>query len=297
VAQPIVMQPDGMDAALVAARTAAGAQGKAAASPERGAEDALAAAEVVEAAAPAEAEDRPRLVGLRGGLDPRRAVDGAGADAAFPPHAADPAPALRLVPGGRDRDLGAPRDPLEAVRARGTQEPGDARRELPSDPGPSGIAAPAASGPSSLASEGAEASAATPARDAVDQITTRLRDIKGPGRHEISVRLDPPDLGSVRIDARLEGARLHVQIRAEHAPTGEMLADALPRIRESLVQQGFVPMDVSVQLGMDTSARQFTRDGSPTFTPAPHGERVAPPPAVPAAARAVPISDGLDVWA
>ena len=137
-----------------------------------------------------------------------------------------------------------------------------------------------------------------PVRDAIDQIATRLREVKTPGRHELSVRLDPPDLGTVRIDARLEGATLHVQIRAEHAPTGEMLADAIPRLRESLVQQGFVPADVSVQLGLDNSGRQFTRDGTPTFTPPSDGERVpAPPGARAATARAVSATDGLDVWA
>jgi flagellar hook-length control protein FliK len=135
------------------------------------------------------------------------------------------------------------------------------------------------------------------ARDPVDQIATRLGEVRGQGRHELSLRLDPPDLGAVRIDARLEGARLHVQIRAEHAPTGELLADALPRLRESLVQQGFVPADVSVHLGLDASGRQFTHDGAPTFTAPPDREPAPEPRAARATARVVATTDGLDVWA
>ena len=50
-------------------------------------------------------------------------------------------------------------------------------------------------------------------REVVEQITTRLRDVSSPGRHELSVRLDPPELGAVQIDARLDGSRLHLVIR------------------------------------------------------------------------------------
>jgi hypothetical protein len=138
---------------------------------------------------------------------------------------------------------------------------------------------------------------AHPAREPIDQIATRLREVKTPGRHELSLRLDPPDLGTVRIEARLEGPRLHVQIRAEHAPTRDLLADALPRLRESLAQQGFVPTEVSVQLGFDASGRQFTRDSTPMFTPPSDGEPAPLPKVVRTATRVAAASDGLDVWA
>ena len=135
------------------------------------------------------------------------------------------------------------------------------------------------------------------ARGVVDQITTPLREIRSPGRHEISVRLDPPELGAVRIDARLDGGRLHVVIRAEHAVTGDLLADRLPQLRESLAQQGFTPGDVSVGLGLDASGRQSTRDGAPAFTPSFDGIPSRPARAVPPPVRAAFVADGLDVWA
>jgi flagellar hook-length control protein FliK len=156
--------------------------------------------------------------------------------------------------------------------------------------------------PSALAPREADAVAEThrpdPVRDPIDQIATRLRDVRGPGRHEISVRLDPPELGAVRIDARLDGARLSLSIVAEHAPTGELLADALPRLRETLSQQGFVPANVTVHLGFEAAGRQFTRDDAPTFTPPRDGELAPASPVVRLpAARAAVTSDGLDVWA
>jgi hypothetical protein len=144
----------------------------------------------------------------------------------------------------------------------------------------------------------AESSRPEPVRDPIDQIATRLRDVRGPGRHEISVRLDPPELGAVRIDARLDGARLSLSIVAEHAPTGELLADALPRLRETLSQQGFVPANVTVHLGFEAAGRQFTRDDAPTFTAPRDGELAPSSPAIRLpAARAATTSDGLDVWA
>lgn len=148
------------------------------------------------------------------------------------------------------------------------------------------------------AAEITESSRPEPVRDPIDQIATRLREVRGPGRHEISVRLDPPELGAVRIDARLEGARLSLQIVAEHAPTSELLADALPRLRETLAQQGFVPTAVTVHLGFEAAGRQFTRDDAPTFTPPRDGELAPASPVVRLpAARAALASDGLDVWA
>jgi hypothetical protein len=155
--------------------------------------------------------------------------------------------------------------------------------------------------PASLASRGvspaAEPARAEPVRHPVEQVAARLGELRREGRHEISLRLDPPDLGGVRIEARLEGARLEVQIRTEHASTRELLTEALPRLRESLAQQGFVPEQVSVQLGLDGSGRQQARDGAPMFTPPPSGGTVPRPPAVRVAAPSALVSDGLDVWA
>jgi len=257
--------------------------------------DVTAYAEVLDEAVTATAgEPRPRPMPAARGAEAIRIAQGSAS-----PESATDAMAQRFgaAMSSRTPRLDAGRDELPGLSARPSRDDGAAAAPA-SESGFSGASAPGPvlTGRSTL--DVAEPARAEPLRDPVDQIATRLREIRTPGRHEISVRLDPPELGAVRIDARLEGARLHLQIRAEHAPTGELLADALPRLRESLVQQGFVPADVSVHLGLDGSGRHSARDGAPTFAPPRDGEPSPQPRTVPAsAARAVVASDGLDVWA
>jgi len=244
------------------------------------------------------AEPRPRPAPVaRGGEALHRPgivppLETEGDDVIERPSAGLPARVTRVAPG---------RDPLPEGHASASRDADGAAPAPASDVAIGGATAPAASTTPRAAGDVVESPRPGPARDPVDQVVTRLREVKGPGRHEISLRLDPPDLGSVRIDARLEGARLHVQIRAEHAQTGERLSDALPRLRESLAQQGFVPGEVSVHLGLDASGsdagHRSARDGAPTFMPPLDGEAAPRPRVIPAAARAVAVSDGLDVWA
>jgi flagellar hook-length control protein FliK len=257
--------------------------------------DVTASAELLGEAETATAgEPRPRAIPAARGAEAIRIAQGS----ASPESAADAmAQRFGATMSSRAPRLDSGRDELPGLAARPSRDDGAAVAPA-SESTFSGASAtaPVLTGRSTL--EDAEPARAEPLRDPVDQIATRLREVRTPGRHEISVRLDPPELGAVRIDARLEGARLHLQIRAEHAPTGDLLADALPRLRDSLVQQGFVPADVSVHLGLDGSGRHSARDGAPTFAPPRDGEPSPQPRTVPAAAtRAVVASDGLDVWA
>jgi flagellar hook-length control protein FliK len=247
-------------------------------------------AEVAIAAAP-EADPRPRSTASARSADAPRGGDGAssevGSDDAAQRLSAGPASrVLRAAPGREDQPGFQGRESRDGETA-----------PSPSDSAIAGPSAPAASATLRPASDTVASARPEPVRDSVDQIATRLRDVRTDGRHEISLRLDPPDLGTVRIDARLEGTRLQVQIHAERATTGEALADALPRLREALSQQGFVPSEISVHLGLDASGRQFARDSAPTFTPPRDGEPSPQPRVVRAPARAVALSDGLDVWA
>lgn len=142
---------------------------------------------------------------------------------------------------------------------------------------------------------GAERSAARPL---VEQVVTRLTPLRQ-GRQEVSLRLEPADLGSIRVEAVLDGPRLSLRITAEHESARSLLEGALPRLRESLSQQGFVADQLTVQLGLDASARDFTgraftqfeRPGAldlPTRTP----DAVSPTPRWRQAS-----TDGLDLWA
>jgi hypothetical protein len=238
-------------------------------------------------------EAKPRPLVARGGerfgeRHGAAAQELVAADALARASADAPAPALRPAPS---------RDDSSRPGARASRDT-EAAVAPSSDVSMSAASTPAPAAGARAGLEDAESARPEPVRqDPVDQVVTRLREVRTPGRHEISVRLDPPDLGAVRIDARLEGARLTVQIRAEHVPTGELLTDALPRIREALSQQGFAPGDISVHLGLDASGRHSARDSAPTFTPPRDHEPSPQPRAVPAAAPVAAATDGLDVWA
>jgi hypothetical protein len=198
-------------------------------------------------------------------------------------------PVSRSVPTDARAEIAA------APGARAQRDDGERPDRAPTPPAAVSVEAAAPAARLAVPDHGPERPQAP--RPIVEQVVARLSEVRHSGRHEMSLRLDPPDLGGVRIEARLDGTRLQVEIRVDQAPTRELLAEALPRLRESLAQQGFVPDQVSVHLGLEGAGRHPGRDGAPAFTPPPSGEPLPPPrPARPAAPRAARASDGLDLW-
>jgi hypothetical protein len=203
---------------------------------------------------------------------------------------------------------GGPRARMESARE---SAPPDAT--LGAEPAAIDAASPVESGPTSFEAWTSAARATATDEPAepegvrapvVDQVVTRLSELRRDGRHEITMRLDPAELGGITIDARLEGTRLTVHIRAEHGATQELLTDALPRLRESLAQQGFVPEQVSVQLGLEGggafgggSARDHARPFEAEAAPMPATPAPARVPRASAAAASPGPRGGLDVWA
>jgi hypothetical protein len=135
-------------------------------------------------------------------------------------------------------------------------------------------------------------------RPVVDQITQRVLLISRDGRHEVSMRLEPPELGALRIDAVLTGGQLRLDIRTEGEPTRDLLEQALPRLREALSQHGITADRVTVQVGLDSGPREFSRHGGDAFRPMPQVARsVAPPRSVPTApVWRNAVTDGFEVW-
>lgn len=76
---------------------------------------------------------------------------------------------------------------------------------------------------------------------------------------EVEVRVDPLDLGPVRIHLKMdESNKAHVTLSAQHGLTREMLENALPRLRDILSQQG-------IELGsanVDSQTHQDKNDQS-----------------------------------
>jgi flagellar hook-length control protein FliK len=135
-------------------------------------------------------------------------------------------------------------------------------------------------------------------RPVVDQITQRVLLISRDGRHEVSMRLEPPELGALRIDAVLTGGQLRLDIRTEGEPTRDLLEQALPRLREALSQHGITTDRVTVQVGLDSGPREFSRNGGDAFRPMPQVVRSV---ALPRSAPTAPVwrdavTDGFDIW-
>lgn len=98
---------------------------------------------------------------------------------------------------------------------------------------------------------------------AVEQVAERVGLAHREGRGEVSFRLEPPELGAVRIQAVLEGQRLTLHIRTEHDAARAALEQSMPQLRESLSQQGIVAGRITIELGLDTSARGFAGQDFP----------------------------------
>jgi hypothetical protein len=73
--------------------------------------------------------------------------------------------------------------------------------------------------------------------------------LERPGRHRLELHLEPPDLGTVRVDAVVEGRRLVLALHAEREPVRLALESALGRLTEALTQQGLVPERITVSGG------------------------------------------------
>ncbi len=69
-----------------------------------------------------------------------------------------------------------------------------------------------------------------------------------------TIRLDPPELGSLEILLSHESGRLNVQLSAVNADVGRLLQQTSDRLRQELVGQHFV--QVNVQVGADGGGRQ-----------------------------------------
>lgn len=79
---------------------------------------------------------------------------------------------------------------------------------------------------------------------------------------EVEVRVDPLDLGPVRIHLKMdESNKAHVTLSAQHGLTREMLENALPRLRDILSQQGIElgSANVDSQTQQDTNGQSGHR--------------------------------------
>ncbi|WP_338825247.1 hypothetical protein MHOCP_07790 [Moorella humiferrea] len=100
------------------------------------------------------------------------------------------------------------------------------------------------------------------------------------GRQELEIRLQPENLGHMKLTASLMEGRLVVHFLVENREAARILQAAVPEMRQTLVQQGFHLDQVQVQVGGEGSggsqaweqgAREWGPRRPPGRTPVPPG--------------------------
>ena len=82
-----------------------------------------------------------------------------------------------------------------------------------------------------------------------EQIVASVRLLRLSGRDEIRVRLEPPELGTVRLRVVAVDGELTVRMQAQRVATAEALQQALPQLREALQQAQFSTSTLEVMTG------------------------------------------------
>ncbi|WP_413701312.1 flagellar hook-length control protein FliK [Psychromonas sp. KJ10-10] len=67
------------------------------------------------------------------------------------------------------------------------------------------------------------------------------------GKQEVTIRLDPAELGSMHIKMQVQQEQLHVAIQTQVGQSRDIIEQNLPRLREQLAQQGINLGEASVE--------------------------------------------------
>lgn len=158
--------------------------------------------------------------------------------------------------------LGAQRGGMESVRATQATDPppqGQGR----SGRTPSKSQAPT---PRSGDSRQTQPSDTTTKAERVrfDELVQSLRIRTGSHRSTARMHLKPPSLGRMRIDVRMEGERLQLDVRTETADATRLMQTRLRELQAALAEHGFTVERFDVEQQMHGAASD-TSDGGPAF--------------------------------
>ncbi len=165
----------------------------------------------------------------------------------------DPAVRIRDTAGRSAFALG---DALQAAVSRGPlgPEPAAGVEWLRADPDPAALrtALPLAAGGQTVATPGASTPPATtiplPVADSGwgDALAERVLLLAGQRMQSAEIRLNPAELGPLKVEIRLEDGALQVNLTAQHAVTRDAIEQALPRLRELFAGEGLSLSGASV---------------------------------------------------
>jgi flagellar hook-length control protein FliK len=119
-------------------------------------------------------------------------------------------------------------------------------------------------------------SAPAPQRTVLQQVHSGLLQNMGQGRQQLTLQLNPPELGSLTVHLKVFGKEVHAVLRAEHREARQIIAENLPLLRQSLEIQGlkvsrlevqtqFQEQNQFTQLWQDMDSRKFQEQGAKTL--------------------------------
>jgi hypothetical protein len=79
-----------------------------------------------------------------------------------------------------------------------------------------------------------------------EAVAQRLSQLAESSHARASIRLNPPQLGPLQVDVRVDGDRAVVSFAVHHDATRDALEQAMPRLRAQLADNGFASVDVGV---------------------------------------------------
>jgi flagellar hook-length control protein FliK len=95
----------------------------------------------------------------------------------------------------------------------------------------------------------AEARPANAFASVIERVAAEISTHSRQGQHEITMRLEPPELGNLKIELLLDGDRLQARVTAEGADAGNLIQTHLPELRQALQAHNLDLVNVQVDLG------------------------------------------------
>jgi hypothetical protein len=93
---------------------------------------------------------------------------------------------------------------------------------------------------------GAHGPSHAPLQPTVERVVNEIAGHLHIGRQEAVIRLDPPELGKIKIELRMEDGKLHAQIIADGIESRALIENHLPELRQALIARQIDVADVRV---------------------------------------------------
>lgn len=90
----------------------------------------------------------------------------------------------------------------------------------------------------------------------LDQVSEALLKDLGQGRKQMTIQLDPEDLGKVQVMLQVKGKEINAVIQTEDAQTAAMLSSNMESLKKTLEDQGLTVQNLEVQAGLTSRQEQ-----------------------------------------